>query len=112
MAFSGLLPRLNRQSTLTGASGRGSVNWKTPGEKPGGSVCHGFCPGLSWRLVLPQVLPPFWCLASSLTRNGQPVEREEVFMAEHIELLNEFELIQHLILLEDWETIKDMKENT
>ena len=33
----------------------------------------------------------------------------EIFMAENMNLLNDFELIQNLDLLEDWEAIQEMK---
>jgi anti-sigma factor RsiW len=35
---------------------------------------------------------------------------EEVFIAGHMEMLNDMELVQHLDLLENWEDIQEMKE--
>jgi anti-sigma factor RsiW len=43
---------------------------------------------------------------------ARPGEKEEIFMAEHLELLDEFELIRHLDLMEDWEAINEMKDHT
>ncbi|MBU4318291.1 MAG: zf-HC2 domain-containing protein [Proteobacteria bacterium] len=83
---------------------RGKARWfRLPWGLPRPVLASGFAAGFAVLLVFALVFNK---------EAGQPVEKEEVFMAEHMELLNEFELIQHLDLLEDWETIKDMKENT
>lgn len=42
--------------------------------------------------------------------NDRAPRPEEVFMAENMELLNDFDILQRLELLENWEAIQAMKE--
>jgi hypothetical protein len=45
-----------------------------------------------------------------LSSYSDPTE-EEVFIADHMEMLKEFELIERLDLLENWEAIQTIKEH-
>lgn len=42
----------------------------------------------------------------------QRINQHEIFMAENIELLRDYEMIHHLDLLEDWDVIEGLKDNT
>ena len=65
-----------------------------------------FTAGLAASLSLVLVLGIFQY------HSHKSISQEEIFMAENIELLRDFELIHHLDLLEYWETTDEMKDKS
>ena len=40
------------------------------------------------------------------------ITRDDLFMAENLEMLSDYEMFRHLDLLEDWEAINEIKDRT
>ncbi len=47
-----------------------------------------------------------------LTHPGKSLSPEELFIAEHVELLNDYDVINHLDLLEQWEVLQIMEDQS
>ena len=45
-------------------------------------------------------------------KNTIHVNQEDLFMAENLEFLSDYEVLQHLDLLEDWDAVNEMKDRT
>lgn len=75
----------------------------------------GFFP-FSWRPVLTAGLAASMAVGLFFGifqyRSHQSFSQEDIFMAENIELLSDYDLIRHLDLLEYWETIDGIEDHT
>ena len=66
---------------------------------------------MGWRPVLAAGLTAVLVAAFVLFRQGEPrPSAEEAFMVENMEMLGDFDLLQRLDLLENWDAIQAMRE--
>jgi len=64
-----------------------------------------------WRPLLAAGATAGVVLAFMLFRPGPSIPTvEEILIADHMEMLSDFEIIEHLDLLENWDAIQAMKE--
>lgn len=64
-----------------------------------------------WRLVLATAATAGLVAAVIIIRPHYPApSAEEIFIADHMEMLTEFDLIERLELLENWEAIQAMRK--
>ena len=71
--------------------------WLQPGWRP--AVAIGLAAGIAFGIMM-------------LTGPTQDVSPEEMFLADNIELLEDYDVISHLDILENWDALKAMKERS